>query len=57
LIMRGSRSPRRSDKGDARSYTYAICLRVQIEMSKWAARPGPGPVKPDPFWARPARHG
>jgi hypothetical protein len=27
------------------------------EMAKRAARPGPGPVKHAPFWARPARHG
>jgi hypothetical protein len=25
-------------------------------MSKRAARPGPGPVKAGPFWARPAGH-
>jgi hypothetical protein len=31
--------------------------RRQVEMAKWVVQPGPSPMKPDPFWARPARHG
>jgi hypothetical protein len=30
--------------------------RRDVQMGR-PARPRPGPVKPDPFWARPARHG
>jgi hypothetical protein len=36
---------------------YQLKRDSKVEMAKRAARPGPGPMKPDPFWARPARHG
>jgi hypothetical protein len=32
-------------------------LYARLEMAKRAARSGPGPVKPGPFWARFVRYG
>jgi hypothetical protein len=34
--------------------TFRVIVR-DVQMGR-PARSGPGPVKPDPFWARPARH-